>query len=79
MADCILFNELEESMVKLKIKGAFGIINPKLASTYAKVIEGFIPFCQRNVGDYLSLSEILEQYYEHVTKQNRSANRIQYF
>jgi len=74
MADCILYNELEESMAQLKSMVLSEVSTPKLAATYAKVIDGFIPFCQRNVGNSLSLCEVVELYYEHVTKTKPFSN-----
>jgi site-specific recombinase XerD len=74
MADCILYNELEESLAQLKSMVLSEVSTPILAATYAKVIDGFIPFCQRNAGNSLSLCEVVELYYEHVTKTKPFGN-----
>jgi site-specific recombinase XerD len=68
MADRIVFHELEESMIRLKSKVLSDVSAPRLASTYAKVIDGFVQFCRQNTKDSLSLSEAVAHYYEHVTK-----------
>jgi site-specific recombinase XerD len=74
MADCILYNELEESMSRLKSMVLSEVSTQKLATTYAKVIDSFIPFCQQNAGNSLSLREAVELYYEHVTKTKPFSN-----
>ena len=67
MADCISLKELEETMTRLKLKVLSEVSAPKLADVYAKVIDGFTPFCRQNTKGNLSPSEAIAQYYEHVT------------
>lgn len=68
MADYNQFKELEESMATLKTKVASEVSTPKLAATYARVIDGFVQFCRCQTDEPSRHTEVIAQYYESVTK-----------
>jgi hypothetical protein len=69
MSDCILSKELEENMIRLKSNVLSEVSTPTLAAIYAKIIDGFVPFCQQNVKGTLTPQEAIAQYYKHVTNE----------
>ena len=67
MADCS-YKDLEETMIRLKAKVLSEVSAPQLADVYARIIDGFVPFCRQNIKDTVSPPETVAQYYEQVTK-----------
>ena len=68
MADFIYSKDLKESMARLKSIVVSEVSAPKLAATYARVIDGFVSYCHQSETDWSLLSEAVAKYYEHITK-----------
>jgi hypothetical protein len=68
MADYAKFNELNESMILLKSKVLSEVSAPKLSAMYARIIDGFVPYCQQSTSSLFSPHEAVAHYYEHVTE-----------